>query len=120
MSTSTETTKMSVHYANLFAQNINLTAESIADFARTFKSNMFDKYTRYDGKVYIKHSVDSKTKGDVFSVEAVFYEYKGCWCGNQKTFAQFDNFADAIDCARIVELPEGSISEDEALSLMRN
>jgi hypothetical protein len=116
----TETTKMTVHYANLFSQNINLTAESIADFIRTFKSNMFDKYTRYDGKVYIKHSVDSKTKGDVFSVEAMFYEYKGCWCGNQKSFGTFDNFADAVACARNIQLPEDSISENDALALMRN
>lgn len=118
--TKTETPKMTAHFVNLFAQDINLTAESIADFTRTFKSNMFDKYTRNDGKVYIKHSVDSKTKGDVFSVEAMIYEYKGCWCGNQKTFAQFDNFADAVACARNIQLSEGSISEDDALSLMHN
>lgn len=111
---------MTVHYANLFAQNTDLTAEFITDFKRTFKSNTFDKYTRNDGKVYIKHSVDSNTKGDVFSVEAMIYEYKGCWSGTQKTFAQFDNFADAISCARGVQLPKDSISEDDALSLMRN
>jgi hypothetical protein len=114
------THKMTVHYANLFAQDTDLTGDFILDFARTFKSSTFDKYTRNDGKVYIKHSVDRDTKGDVFTVEAMIYEYKGCWVGNQKTFAQFRNFADAVSCARSVKLPEDSISEDAALMLMSN
>ena len=109
---------MTVHYANLFSKSIDLTAEFVTDFSRTFKSNTFDKYTRNDGKVYIKHSVDSNTKVDVFSVEAMIYEYKGCWCGSQKTFGSFNNFADAISCARNVQLPQDSISEDAALALM--
>ena len=111
---------MTVHYANLFAQNTDLTAEFVTDFSRTFKSNTFDKYTRNDGKVYIKHGVDRDTKVDVFSVEAMIYEYKGCWVGSQKNFGSFDNFADAIACARNVQLPEGSISQNEALALMSN
>jgi hypothetical protein len=105
---------------NLFAQNTDLTAEFITDFKRTFKSNSFDKYTRNDGKVYVKHSVDRNTKEDVFTVEAMIYEYKGCWSGTQKTFGQFDVFIDAIACARSVELPEDCISEDSALALMSN
>ena len=108
------------HFANLFAQNINLVDEFITDFTRTFRSNVFDKYTRNDGKVYIKHSVDRDTKVDVFAVEYMIYEYKGCWVGNQKTVASFDVFADAIACARNVQLPEDCISEDDALTLMRN
>ena len=112
---------MTVHYANLFAQNTDLTAEFVTDFSRTFKSNTFDKYTRNSDKnVYVKHTVDSNTKGDVFSVEAMIYEYKGCWVGNQKNFGTFDNFADAISCARNVQLPQDSISEDAALALMSN
>ena len=111
---------MTVHYANLFAQNTDLTAEFVTDFSRTFKSNTFDKYTRNDGKVYIKHGVDRDTKGDVFSVEAMIYEYKGCWSGSQKSFGRFDNFADAISCARNVQLPQDSISQDAALALMSN
>ena len=111
---------MTVHYANLFAQNTDLTGDFILDFKRTFKSNTFDKYTRNDGKVYIKHSVDRDTKLDVFSVEAMIYEYKGCWVGNQKNFGTFHNFADAISCARNVQLPKDSISEDAALALMSN
>lgn len=111
---------MTVHYANLFAQNTDLTAEFVTDFSRTFKSNTFDKYTRDDGKVYIKHGVDRDTKVDVFSVEAMIYEYKGCWVGNQKNFGSFDNFADAIACARNVQLPDGSISQNEAFALMSN
>ena len=118
--TTTETTKMTAHYANLFAQNTDLTAEFVTDFKRTFKSNTFDKYTRNDGKVHIKHGVDRDTKGDVFSVEAMIYEYKGCWHGNQKNFGSFNNFADAIACARNVQLPEDSISQDAALALMSN
>ena len=106
------------HFANLFAQSINLATEFATDFTRTFQSNTFDKYARKDGKVYIKHSVDRDTKLDVFSVEMMIYEYKGCWVGNQKTFAQFDNFVDATSCARNIELPEDCISEDEALTLM--
>ena len=104
----------------LFQKNINLTGDFITDFKRTFKSNTFDKYTRNDGKVYIKHSVDTNTKGDVFSVEAMIYEYKGCWVGNQKNFGSFNNFADAIACARNVQLSEDTLSEDGYLSLMRN
>ena len=109
-----------IHFANLFAQNINLADEFFTDFTRTFRSNVFDKYTRNDGKVYIKHSVDRDTKVDVFAVEYMIYEYKGCWVGNQKTVASFNNFADAIACARNVQLPEDCISEDDALTLMNN
>ena len=106
------------HFANLFAQSIDLAAEFATDFKRTFRSNVFDKYTRNDGKVYIKHSVDRNTKLDVFAVEFMIYEYKGCWVGNQKTVASFNNFADAIACARNLQLPEDCISEDEALAVM--
>ena len=106
------------HFANLFAQSIDLAAEFATDFKRTFRSNVFDKYTRNDGKVYIKHSVDRNTYGDVFAVEFMIYEYKGCWVGNQKTVASFNNFADAIACARNLQLPEDCISEDEALAVM--
>jgi len=118
--TNTETPKMTIHYANLFAQNVDLTEGFVTDFKRTFRSNTFDKYTQNNGKVYIKHSVDRDTKLDVFTVEAMIYEYRGCWVGNQKTFGKFDTFADAVACARSVELPKGSISEDEAYSLMCN
>jgi len=106
------------HFANLFAQSIDLAAGFVTDFKRTFRSNVFDKYTRNDGKVYIKHSVDRNTKLDVFAVEFMIYEYKGCWVGNQKTVASFNNFADAIACARNLQLPEDCISEDEALAVM--
>ena len=111
---------MTVHYANLFSKSINLTGDFILDFKRTFKSNTFDKYTRNDGKVYIKHGVDRDTKLDVFSVEAMIYEYKGCWVGNQKNFGSFHNFADAISCARSVQLSEHTLSEDGYLALMNN
>ena len=109
-----------IHFANLFSQNINLVDGFITDFTRTFRSNVFDKYTRNDGKVYIKHSVDRDTKVDVFAVEYMIYEYKGCWVGNQKKVATFDVFADAIACARNVQLPKDCISEDDALTLMSN
>ena len=118
--TNTETPKMTIHYANLFAQNVDLTEGFVTDFKRTFRSNTFDKYTQNNGKVYIKHGVDRDTKLDVFTVEAMIYEYRGCWVGAQTNFGSFDNFADAVACARSAELPEGSISEDEAYSLMRN
>jgi len=108
---------MTVHYTNLFGQSINLAAD-YSDFTLTFKSSVFDKYTHADGKVYIKHGVDRDSFMDVFTVEAMIYEYKGCWHGNQKTFGSFDNFADAIACARGVKLPEGSISENEAYAAM--
>ena len=111
---------MTVHYANLFAQNTDLTAEFVTDFSRTFKSSTFDTYTRNDGKVYIKHGLDRNYKNDVFSVEAMTYEYKGCWVGNQKTFGTFDNFIDAVSCARNVKLSDGVITEDEALVMMSN
>jgi hypothetical protein len=50
----------------------------------------------------------------------MIYEYKGCCVGNQKTVATFDVFADAIGCARNVQLPKDCLSEDNALTLMRN
>ena len=108
------------HFTNLFSQNINLVTEFFTDFTRTFTSNVFDKYTRNDGKVYIKHSVDRNTYQDVFTVEYMIYEYKGCWVGNQKTVATFDVFANAIGCARNVQLPKDCLSEDNVLTLMRN
>ena len=116
----TQNTQMTIHYTNLFSKNTDLTVDFIQDFTRTFKSNGFDKYTRNDGKVYVKHSVDRDTKEDVFSVEAMIYEYKGCWVGNQKNFGRFGTFIDAITCARSVKLSENQISEDEALVMMRN
>ena len=106
------------HYANLFAESIDLSTEFAPDFKRTFRSNVFDKYARPDGKVYVKHSVDRNTKRDVFAVEYMIYEYKGCWVGNQKTLATFGSFIDATICARNFQLPEDCISEDEALALM--
>ena len=117
MSTSTETKKMT---ETLFHKSINLTGDFITDFKLTFKSSIFDKYTRNDWKVYIKHSVDRDFKNDVFSVEAMIYEYKGCWVGNQKNFGSFDNFADAVACARNVQLSEDSISEDAYFLQMSN
>jgi len=124
--TTTEMTKMTqthsemtIHYTNLFSQTVDLAAD-YSDFALTFKCSTFDKYTHQDGKVYIMHGVDSKTFLDVFTVEAMIYEYKGCWHGNSMNFGSFDNFADAVTCARNAQLPEVSISEDAALSLMRN
>ncbi len=116
----TEMNKMTAHFANLFAQNTDLTAEFVTDFKRTFACSVFDKYTRNDGKVYIKHSVDRNFKNDVFSVEAMIYEYKGCWVGSQKSFGSFDNFADAIGCARNVQLSEDTLSEEGYLALMSN
>ena len=117
MSNTTKTTKMT---ETLFHKSINLTEDFITDFTLTFKSSMFDKYTRNDGKVYIKHSVDRNFKNDVFSVEAMIYEYKGCWVGNQKNFGSFDNFAAAVGCARSVQLSEDTLSEDGYLALMNN
>jgi len=64
-----------------------------------------------------KGSVD--LNDNVFAVEYMIYEYKGCWVGNQKTFATFDNFVDAVSCARNLQLPEDCLSEDDALALMR-
>lgn len=117
MSNTTKTTKMT---ETLFHKSINLTGDFVTDFKRTFTSSVFDKYTRNDGKVYIKHSVDRNFKNDVFTVEAMIYEYKGCWVGNQKNFGSFDNFADAVSCARNVQMSEDTLSEDGYLALMSN
>jgi hypothetical protein len=45
------------------------------------------------------------------------YEFKGCWVGNQVNFGKFATFADAVACAEYSQLPDGSISETEALAL---
>jgi hypothetical protein len=111
---------MTVHFANLFSQNKNLATEFYPTWKRTFNSNSFDKYSQEGNKVYIKHSVDRDTKLDVFFVEAMIYEYKGCWVGNSKQFGKFSTFADAVDCAESVKLPEDSITQDEYISLVRS
>jgi hypothetical protein len=107
---------MTVHFANLFAQNTDL-AVSFPTWNRRFKSNSFDAYSQAGNNIEVRHCVDRDTKCDVFSVQAMVYEFKGCWVGNQVNFGKFDTFADAVACAESSQLPDGSISETEALSL---
>ena len=108
---------MTAHFANLFAENIDVSV-SFPTWNRRFKSNSFDTYSQEGNNIEIRHSVNQQTKGDEFIVQAMIYEYKGCWVGNQVNFGKFNTFADAVFCAETTKLPEGSVSQTEAFSLM--
>ena len=108
---------MTVHFANLFAQNIDVSL-NFPTWNRRFRSNSFDMYSQEGNNIEIRHSVNRDTKCDEFSVQAMIYEYKGCWVGNQMNFGEFDTFADAVACAECSRLPKDSISQSEAFALM--
>ena len=107
------------HFANLFSQNTDVSVD-FSTWNRRFHSNSFDVYSQQGNNIEIRHSVNRDTKDDEFIVQAMIYEYKGCWVGNQKSFGTFDNFADAIGCARRVQLSEDTLSEDGYIALMNN
>ena len=107
---------MTAHFANLFAQNIDASV-GFPTWNRRFHSNSFDMYSQEGNTIEIRHSVNHETKGDEFIVQAMVYEYKGCWHGNQIHFGKFNTFADAVFCAETTKLPEGSVSETEVFSL---
>ena len=108
---------MSVHFANLFSLGTDVSGD-FPTWNRRFKSTVFDSYSQEGNHIAIRHRVDRDTKVDVFSVQAMVYEYKGCWHGNQVDFGAFDTFAEAVACAESSQLAEGSISESEAFALM--
>lgn len=83
---------------------------------RTFKSNSFDTYCQENSNVHVRHSVENDA--DVFRVEMMTYEYKGCWVGHNKIFGKFDTLNEAIACAESVKLPENGITQSEAFAQM--
>jgi hypothetical protein len=107
---------MTIHFANLFAENTDLSV-GLPNWNRRFKSNTFDAYSQEGNEIEVRHRVDRNTKCDVFSVQVMVYEYKGCLVGNQINFGEFNTFAEAVACAECSQLPEGSISEDSAIAL---
>ena len=105
------------HFANLFSQNTDVSVD-FSTWNRRFQSNSFDVYSQQGNNIEIRHSVNRDTKDDEFIVQAMIYEYKGCWVGNQINFGRFSNFVDAVACAESSKLPEDSISQSEAFALM--
>ena len=84
---------------SLFSQSIDLTDDYLSlDYVRSFRSNMFDKYTRennLDPNLSIYHY-----GGDRFEVRSMNYDdSKGCIVGTQIDLGSFDNIYDAQDCA---------------------
>lgn len=108
---------MTTIFANLFAQNTDVSGD-FPTWNRRFQSNSFDVYSQKGNNIQIRHSVNRDTKVDEFIAEAMIYEYKGCWVGNELRFGKFDTFADAVACAENTTLPEGSVSQSEAFALM--
>ena len=106
-------------FTNLFSQNTDVSVNFLT-WNRRFKSNSFDVYSQEGNNIEIQHSakLDCDVWKDVFSVQAMIYEYKGCWVGNQIHFGQFNTFEDAVACAECAQLPEDSITKTEAYALM--
>ena len=107
---------MTIHFANLFSEGTDLSV-GFPTWNRRFKCNQFDKYSHENNNIEVRHNVDHNTKCDVFTVQVMVYEDKGCLVGNQINFGKFDTFADAVACAECSEIPDSSISEDKALAL---
>ncbi len=89
----------SIKTKSLFSQSIDLTDDYLSfDYTRSFRSNMFDKYTRdnnLDPYLSIYHY-----GGDKFVVQSMDYDTsKGCTIGTSITLGSFDNIYDAQDCA---------------------
>lgn len=101
----------------LFFQCVDVSVD-FPTWNRRFKSNTFDVYSQQGNKIEIRHSLNRDTELDEFIVQAVIYEYKGCWVGHDVRFGKFDTFADAVTCAETTQLPEDSISQTEAFALM--
>ena len=98
---------MTVHFANLFAQNTDVSV-SFPTWNRSFKSSWFDMYSEQGNEIRIRHSVNRDTKCDEFIVETVVYENKGCLHGKDVRFGKFDTFADAVVCANCSVVPTPS------------
>ena len=84
---------------SLFQQAIDLTDDYLSfDYERSFRSNMFDKYTRnnnFDPYLSIYHY-----GGDKFVVQTTNYDTsKGCTIGTSITLGVYNDILEAQDCA---------------------
>jgi len=84
---------------SLFQQSIDLCDDYLSfDYERSFRSNMFDKYTRnnnFDPYLSIYHY-----GGDKFVVQSMNYDTsKGCMIGESVHLGTFYDILDAQDCA---------------------
>jgi len=84
---------------SLFSQAIDLTDDYLSfDYERSFRSNMFDKYTRnnnFDPYLSIYHY-----GGDKFVVQTTNYDTsKGCTIGTSITLGVYNDILEAQDCA---------------------
>ena len=88
---------MNTSTKSLFSQSIDLTDDYLSfDYVRSFRSNMFDKYSRsndIDNSLAIYHYGN-----DVFKVSTMVYTYDGCTKGESIHLGTFDNIYDAQDC----------------------
>jgi hypothetical protein len=83
----------------LFYKNADLSSD-YAEITRRFTSNTFDYYDIMNSSVRIKHQPSDGI--DCFYVEAMQYEYKGCYVGTQVNYGKYDNFEDAATCALLI------------------
>ena len=84
---------------SLFQQSIDLCDDYLSfDYERSFRSNMFDKYTRnnnFDPYLSIYHYGNDK-----FVVQTTDYDTsKGCTIGTSITLGVFNDIFEAQDCA---------------------
>ena len=83
----------------LFYKNTDLSAD-YAEITKGFTSNSFDCYDIMNSSVRIKHQLSNEV--DCFYVEAMQYEYNGCYVGTQVNYGKYDNFEDAASCALLI------------------
>lgn len=83
----------------LFYKNTDL-SDDYAEITRRFTSNTFDYYDVKNSNVRIKHQLSNEV--DCFYVEAMKYEYNGCYVGTQVNYGKYGNFEDAVSCALLI------------------
>jgi hypothetical protein len=81
----------------LFYKNTDL-SDDYAEITKSFVSNTFDYYDVMNSNVRIKHQPSNGI--DCFYVEAMQYEYNGSYVGTQVNYGKYNNFEDAVSCAR--------------------
>ena len=83
----------------LFYKNTDLSVD-YAEITKGFTSNTFDCYDVTTNGVRIKHQLSNEV--DCFYVEAMQYEYNGCYVGTQVNYGKYNNFEDAATCALLI------------------
>ena len=88
----------SITTKSLFSQSLDLTDDYLNfEYTRSFRSNMFDKYTRtndLDPNLAIYHYGNDK-----FVVQTMNYTFNGCLSGESVHLGTFYDIFEAQDCA---------------------